>query len=138
MKTQLPFAGTTPSDTVYGVYRGLWKKFVNSKDAMERDNTHRAMEFASPSFMEAILKAYRMADQGATPPPKGKVLTDEQGKPIKLETGEAIAQAAGIRPERLAWISGEHWTMSGAKRTIPCLGGKIEMNKGGTSTPIAS
>ena len=45
---------------------------------------------------------------------------------------------AGSRLKRLAWISGEHWTMSGAKRSIPCLGGKIEMNKGITSTPIAS
>ena len=28
-----------------------------------------------------------------------------------MGTGEAVAQAAGFHPERLARISGEHWTM---------------------------
>ena len=52
-------------------------------NAAERDDYLRALEFASPSFMEAALKALRMADQGATTP-RGKVLTDEKGKPIQL------------------------------------------------------
>ena len=57
-----------------------------------------------------------MADRGATTP-TGKVLTDEQGNPIRLSGGEATAQAIGFRPERMAQISGEHWTMEnvGAK-----------------------
>ncbi len=46
---------------------------------------------------------------------RGKVLTDENGKPMQLGTGEAIAQAAGFRPERLARISGEHWTMGNVR-----------------------
>ncbi len=48
-----------------------------------------------------------MAEQGATTT-KGKILMDEQGNPIRLQTPEAAAQAMGFRPERLARISGEH------------------------------
>ena len=119
LKTGLPFTSLaggqgTPADTVYGVYAGHGKKALNAMNAAEREDYLRALEFASPSFMEAVLKAYRMADQGATTA-RGKVLTDEQGKPIRLGTGEAIAQAAGFRPERLARISREHWTMENVK-----------------------
>jgi hypothetical protein len=39
------------------------------------------------------------------------MITDEQGKPLGLEAPEAAAQAMGFRPERLARISEEHWTM---------------------------
>ena len=55
-----------------------------------------------------------MPDQGAITP-RRKVLSDEKGKPIQLETGEAIAQAAGFRPERLARVAGEHWSMENVK-----------------------
>ena len=82
------------------------KKGINAMNAAERDDYLRALEFASPSFLESILKAYRMADRGATTP-SGKVLTDERGEPIRLSGGEAAAQAMGFRPERLARVSGE-------------------------------
>ena len=83
-------------------------------NAAEREDYLRTLKFASPAFIEAALKAYRMADQGARTP-RGKLLTDEEGRPIRLGTGEAIAQAAGFRPERLARVSGEHWTMENVK-----------------------
>jgi hypothetical protein len=83
--------------------------------AVEREDYLRALEFASPAFIEAVLKAYRMSDVGLTTP-RGKIITDERGKPIRLETGEGIAQAAGFRPERVARISGEHWTMENAQK----------------------
>jgi ribosomal protein S15P/S13E len=67
-------------------------------------------EYASPAFIRAVLKAYRMSETGVATP-RGKVLTDEQGKPIRLGTGEGIAQVVGLRPERLASVSGEHRTM---------------------------
>jgi hypothetical protein len=104
-----------PADTVYGVYGGLGKKALNAMNAAERDDYLRALEFASPSFLESILKAYRMADRGATTP-AGKVLTDEQGNPIRLSGGWAAAQAIGFRPERMSEISGEHWTMENVKK----------------------
>jgi hypothetical protein len=73
------------------------------------------MEFYSPAFIEAVLKAYRMNETEVTTP-RGKIITDEQGKPIRLEAGEGVAQAVGFRPERLARISGEHWTMENVQK----------------------
>jgi len=78
--------------------------------AVEREDYLRALNFALPEFIEAALKAYRMSHAGVTTP-RGKVITDEQGKPIRLGAGEGDAQAAGFRPERLATVSGEHRTM---------------------------
>ena len=82
--------------------------------AVERENYLRALEFASPAFIKAVLKAYRMSETGVTTP-RGKIITDEKGKPLLLGAGEGIAQAAGFRPERLARISKEHWTMENIK-----------------------
>jgi hypothetical protein len=56
-----------------------------------------------------------MSETGVTTP-RGKAITDEQGKPIRLEAGEGVAQAAGFRPERLARVSGEHWTMENVQK----------------------
>jgi hypothetical protein len=113
LKTQIPFVSGTPSDTVYGIYGGVLQKFINAKDALQRDDILRAV-FASPAFLEAILKAYRTTEVGATTP-RGKILTDEQGEPIRVETGEAAAQALGFRPERMGRISGEHRTTQNTK-----------------------
>jgi hypothetical protein len=111
LKIGIPLGGSgTPQDTIYGVYGGLARKSLNAMSAVEREEYLRAAEFASPAFIEAVLKAYRMSDTGATTP-RGKVITDEQGKPIRLGARERIAQAAGFRPERLGSISGEHRTM---------------------------
>jgi ribosomal protein S15P/S13E len=116
LKTGIPLIGAgTPQDTIYGVYGGMAKKALNAMSAVERENYLRALEFASPAFIEAVLKAYRMSETGVTMP-RGKIITDEQGKPIRMEAGEGIAQAAGFRPERLARISGEHWTMENVQK----------------------
>jgi hypothetical protein len=82
--------------------------------ALEREDYLGSLEFASPAFIEAVLKAYRMADQGVTTP-RGKIITNEQGRPVRLGAPEAAAQAMGFRPERLARISGEHWTMENVR-----------------------
>jgi len=60
------------------------------------------------------LKAYRMANQGATTP-RGKIITDEKGRPVPFAASEAAAQAMGFRPERLIRISGEHRTMENVR-----------------------
>ena len=111
LKMGIPGIGTgTPQDTIYEVYGGLTRKGLNAMSAVEREDYLRALEFASPAFIEAVLKAYRMSETGVTTP-RGKIITDEQGKPIRLGTGEGIAQAAGFRPERMATVSGEHRTL---------------------------
>jgi len=117
LKIGVSLAGSgTPQDTIYGVYGGLARKSLNAMSAMEREDYLRAVEFASPAFFESVLKAFRMSETGVTTP-KGKVITDEQGKPIRLGAGEGIAQAAGFRSERLSRISGEHWTMENVRRS---------------------
>ncbi|MGD0624258.1 MAG: PLxRFG domain-containing protein [Thermodesulfobacteriota bacterium] len=106
LKMGIPFVGT-PSENIFGVWSGLGQKFVNAKDSLERGDTLRAIESASPAFLEAILKAYRMTEQGATTP-TGKILFDEKGRPIKETAGEGIAQAFGFRPERISEASQTH------------------------------
>ena len=83
--------------------------------AVEREDYLRALNFALPEFIEAALKAYRMSHAGVTTP-RGKVITDEQGKPIRLGAGEGIAQSAGFRPERLARVTREHRTMENVQK----------------------
>jgi len=120
LKIGIPLIGSgTPQDNVYGVYGGMARKALNSMSAVEREDDLRALEFASPAFIEAILKAYRMSEMGATTP-RGKIITDEEGKPIRLGTGEGIAQAAGFRPERLATVSGEHRIMESVQAHFKC------------------
>jgi hypothetical protein len=55
-----------------------------------------------------------MGDQGAITP-RGKLIIDDQGRPVRRGTPEAAAQAMGFRPERLARISGKHWTMENVR-----------------------
>ena len=82
----------TPQDVIYGVYGGPTRKGLNAMSAMEREDYLRVLEFASPAFIEAVLKGYQMTETGATTL-GGKIITDEAGKPIRLETGEGIAHA---------------------------------------------
>lgn len=79
LKIGIPLIGSgTPQDTVYGVYGGMARKALNSMSAVEREDYLRALEFASPVFIEAALKALRMTEKGVTTP-RGKIITDEQG-----------------------------------------------------------
>ena len=74
---------------------------ANAWECGYREDYLRAVEFASPEFVENVLKAARMATQGATTP-TGKVIFDEKGNPIRETIGEAIAQGSGFRPARIA------------------------------------
>jgi hypothetical protein len=57
LKTGIPGIGPgTSADTVYGVYGGMGKKARNAMNAAERNDYFQALEFASPSFLESILK----------------------------------------------------------------------------------
>ncbi len=97
-------------ETLFGVYGGLIDKGTNALDAMSRDDFLRAIEFASPVFIENLFKAARMT-KGATTP-KGKIMFDDEGRPIELTGPEAVAQAVGFRPERTATLSREKRTFS--------------------------
>ena len=73
---------------------------------MLRGERWRALESVAPTGFESPLKAIRQATEGITTT-GGKQILDEKGQPIKLTTGEAIAQAASFRPARIAEISQE-------------------------------
>jgi hypothetical protein len=95
------------SETAFGVWGGLAQQMVNAWGSVGREDYLRAVEFASPAFIQNILKAQRMTSIGATTP-QGKVLFDAQGQPIKETTGEGFAQVLSFRPERIAKVSEEH------------------------------
>jgi len=94
-------------DTVFGVWGGVGRKMANAWEAASREDYLRAVEFASPAFLENMLKAARMATQGGTTP-AGKIIFDEKGYPIRETVGEAIVQAVGFRPARIAAASATH------------------------------
>ena len=85
----------------------MGRKMANAWEAASREDYLRAVEFASPAFLENMLKAARMAAQGATTP-AGKIIFGEKGKPIRETTGEAIAQAVGFRPPRISAATETH------------------------------
>lgn len=88
-------------EVIYGVYGGLIDKGIKAFEALARDDVLRAIEFGSPTFIENLFKAYRIATAGATTP-TGKILFDEEGRPIQLTGPEAVGQAMGFRPEKVA------------------------------------
>ncbi|MCX5914200.1 MAG: PLxRFG domain-containing protein, partial [Deltaproteobacteria bacterium] len=106
LKMGIPFVGG-PSESVFGVWAGLGQKFMNAKDSAGKGEVLRAIESASPAFLESMLKAYRMTEQGATTA-TGKIIYDEKGQPIKETIGEGITQAFGFRPERISEASKTH------------------------------
>jgi hypothetical protein len=109
LKIGLPFPLGGTSNDVFGVYLGLALKGARAIDSAFKGEWTRAAENALPAAGENVLKAYRMATKGATNP-QGKVMFDENGKPLKLTTGEAIGQAVGFRPEKTAALSQERRT----------------------------
>ncbi|MCZ7406267.1 MAG: PLxRFG domain-containing protein, partial [Candidatus Methanoperedens sp.] len=86
------------SETVFGVWGGLAKKAANAYQSVGRGDYLRAVEYASPIFLENLLKAVRMSTVGATTP-TGRILYDEKGQPIKMTGREAAAQMMSFRPE---------------------------------------
>jgi hypothetical protein len=94
-------------ETAFGVWGGLGKTFANAWQSVGKDDYLRAVEFASPVFIETMLKAMRMVGQGGTTP-AGKILFDAHGRPIKETPGEGVARAAGFRPKLISMASKEH------------------------------
>ena len=109
LKVGIPLAGSgTPQDTIYGVYGGLARKSINAMSAVEREDHLRALEFASPAFIEAVLKAYRMSKTGATMP-RGKISIDERvpRQPNSARTDSTGYQEKSEAEKTLRGISGK-------------------------------
>jgi len=92
------------------MYYSMYDKGAKAVDLAFKGQYGRALEKAGPTFTENIGRAYREATEGATTE-HGKVMRDEKGRPIKMTPGEAVGKALGFRPERIAEIQKERWTM---------------------------
>jgi hypothetical protein len=122
LKTIIPLEGARRRNVPGYHLQGLLGPIPQGPGCHERHRAGEdplpAIELASPAFIEAILKAYRMADPGATTA-TGEIFTDEQGKPIRRSGGEAAALAMAFRPESLARVSSE---------TMPVFAGAFTMS----------
>jgi hypothetical protein len=84
----LTFIGAgTPQDTISGVCGWLARNSINAMSAIEREDYLRGTEFASPAFIESVLRTQRMSEAGVNAP-RGKIITDEKVKPIGLKAME--------------------------------------------------
>jgi hypothetical protein len=109
LKTGIPRIGAgTPQDTIRGVYGGPARKGIKAISAAERGDYFRALRFASPAFIEAVLKAYRLTETGDHA--QGEFLDRRGGEAGPPGGGRGGGQAAGFRPETLARAAGEYRT----------------------------
>jgi len=102
----VPFIGQGTSNTVWGVWGGLADKGSKAIDSALNGDWARAIESAAPTGLESPLKALRGATEGVRGQTNRPVV-DEMGRPVKLTTGETIAQTLAMRPARVAALSSE-------------------------------
>jgi hypothetical protein len=101
----IPFVGE-PTDTMYGVWGGLARKAKQSGEALDRGDWYRGVENVSPEAMANIMRGLRMSEFGkdliGTPgyatTPKGRVVFDENGKPLAMDTMDAFRKMIGFQP----------------------------------------
>jgi hypothetical protein len=92
--------GTLP-EAAGGVFTGLAQKGFRAATAASRGDIYRTVENLSPEALSGGMRAYRMANKGATTG-TGKIIFDENGKPMKYSTGEAVKRALGFAPSRVS------------------------------------
>lgn len=96
LKTGIPGIGAgTPQDTIRGVYGGLARKGIKAMSAAEREDYFRALKFAPPAFIEAVLKAYRLTETGDHA--QGEILDRRGGEAGPPGGGRGGGQAGGVQ-----------------------------------------
>jgi hypothetical protein len=106
----VPFMGETPQDTVYGVYGGQYQKMKRAGEAATRGDWYRFSANMAPEFARGPIVAAEeskigkevFGTPGVASTTRGRPVYDEQGKPLSMGTGEAIAKAAGFQPTEFA------------------------------------
>jgi len=106
MRLQIPIvspllSGDSLPEAAGGVFTGLAQKGGRAVTAASRGDWYRALENISPEALAGGMRAYRMATKGATTG-TGKVIFDENGRPMKYGTGEAAVRMLGFQPSRIA------------------------------------
>ena len=130
---------TVSFSDVYGVYGGMYDKGKKAIDSFQRADIYRGIESLMPAFLEAPMKGYRMATEGATTP-TGKVMFDEEGKPVTLTPGETAAQVLGFRPERISVLGKEKRSFANVEQHYSDqrddLYSKLRISKGTERTDV--
>ena len=93
-------------ETAFGVYGGLATKGLDATKAFVDGELLRAFEFGAPVFVEKPLKGLRLLKEGALTK-SGKTIFTGKGRPLEVSEREALTQALGFRPSRLAFESGK-------------------------------
>jgi hypothetical protein len=106
MRLQIPIvspllSGDSLPEAAGGVFTGLAQKGGRAVTAASRGDWYRALENISPEALAGGMRAYRMSTKGATTG-TGKVIFDENGRPMKYGTGEAAVRMLGFQPSRIA------------------------------------
>lgn len=94
-------------ESVFGVYEGLAVKAKDSIKSILDGEPLRALERGAPIFLEKPLKAWRVSRDGKVTTKTGKTIFTAKGRPLTISTREAITQAIGFRPSKLAFESGK-------------------------------
>ena len=102
----IPFWGETPTDSIFGVYGGMKKKFALAGEAIVRGDLARATQNLSPEFLRGPLVAAEESGAGkalfGTPgfatTTRGRPIYDEQGRPLSMGVGEAAVKMLGFQP----------------------------------------
>lgn len=106
MRLQIPIvspllSGDSLPEAAGGVFTGLAQKGARAVTAASRGDIYRMIENISPEALAGGMRAYRMATKGATTG-TGKVIFDENGRPMKYGAGEAVTRALGFQPSRVS------------------------------------
>lgn len=109
MRLNIPMSGwitgdSTAGESAMGIWSGMYDKGANTLKYASRGQIGRALESAAPAAIEAPIKAYRMATQGATTT-HGKPVFDENGKPLKYSGLDAAKRAIGLQPAEQSFRS---------------------------------
>lgn len=101
----IPFVGE-PTDTIYGVWGGMFRKIKYAGQAAARGDIPRVIENLSPEAIANMSRAMRMSDignsilgmPGYATTSRGRPIFGEDGKPISLSETEAFAKILGFQP----------------------------------------
>jgi len=99
ISSSLNVSGGVPKSAMelLGPFGGVVDDVMRAGKFMKAGETSKAAESLLPTGIANPLKAVRGATEGVTTT-SGRRLWDEEGKPFKYSTGEALTKAAGFRP----------------------------------------
>jgi hypothetical protein len=101
-----PIGSETPEDTIFGVYGGMMEKGKRAGQAFGREDYMRGLTEVSPEVLRNPIVAAResrfgkevFGTPGFTTTPRGKIVYDEEGKPLRIKGTEVALKTLGFNP----------------------------------------